>query len=102
MSIIKKIFNFLSGNPCYNKPKKPMKAVEHYAVYQYKDPETMTYQIKYGWHKHTARLMKVGEYALLPEPQSAGLYQGIVAIYGVKSAKTRATKDNFRRVTRVK
>lgn len=102
MGVIKKIFNFLSGNPCYKKPSKTIKSVEHYAVYQYTDPETMTYQIKYGWHKRTARLMKVGDYALLPKQQSAGLYQRIVAIHGEKSAKTRAMKNNFRKVTRVK
>jgi|TARA_R110002020_G_scaffold473762_1_gene703524 hypothetical protein len=102
MSMIKKIFNFLSGNPCYKKPKKPIKAVEHYAVYQYTDPSTMTYQIKYGWHKRTAQVMKIGDYARLPEAQAFGLYQGIVALHGEKSAKTRAIKDNLRKVTRIK
>ena len=46
--------------------------------------------------------MKIGDYARLPEAQAFGLYQGIVALHGEKSAKTRAIKDNLRKVTRIK
>jgi len=117
--IIKKFFSLISGKSCHKKPYRP---VEHYAVYQFvpednnasshtnwpteSDP---SYQIKYGWHKSTAKKMKVGDYAFLPEPQSAGLYQGILSIHGDKSAKTKAVpKENhlsivpFRKVTRIK
>ena len=104
--IIKKLFAFLSGKDCYKKPYRP---VEHYAVYQSIPSHGMSngYQIKYGWHKATARKMRVGDYALLPDMQSQGLYQEIIGLHGKKSAKTKAIKDNlkrtsFRKVIRIK
>ena len=107
--IIKKFLSFISGKPCYKKPTRP---VEHYAVYQSmpSDNDTVSdYQIKYGWHKSTAKRMKVGDYALLPDMQSQSLYQEIVNLHGKKSAKTKAVSKNlhrswfsFRKVTRIK
>ena len=97
MGIIKKVIGFLFGVTSHTKPTKP---VEHYAVYQYNDGDAK--QIKYGWHKETAVKMSVGDYACLPDAQAAGLYQGILATHGQKSAKTKAIRGSLRKVTRVK
>jgi len=97
MDVFKKVIKFLLGTPSY---QKPTKAVEHYAVYQCRS--SISTQIKYGWHKETASKMNVGDYACLPEAQAAGLYQGIIATHGRKSAKTKAMKGSMRKVTRVK
>jgi len=108
LTVIKKIFWFLSGSDQQSKTLAP---VEHYATYAHtpsspkKKGKSGSYQISYGWHKNTARKMKVGDYAILPKSQSAGLYQGIVSVYGCKSAKTSAVTlegSHFRKVTRVK
>jgi hypothetical protein len=93
---IKKFLSAISGKTCYQKPLKPMskRPIEHFAIFQHVSQDGNDCQIKYGWHVKTSKLMKVGDYARLPEAQAAGLYQAIISKYGAKSAKTRTVFAN--------
>ena len=95
-NFIKKFFAAISGKSCYQKPTRPItkRPVEHFAVFQHVSQDGNDCQIKYGWHVKTSKLMKVGDYARLPEAQAAGLYQAIVSQHGAKSAKTKTVFAN--------
>ena len=57
---------------------------------------------KYGCTKGTAKLMNVGDYAVLPDGQAPGLYQAIINLYGKKSAKSRSIQGQKKKVWRIK
>ena len=95
-NLIKKFFAAISGKPVYQKSTMSItkRPVEHFAVFQHVSQDGNDCQIKYGWHANTSKLMKVGDYARLPEAQAAGLYQAIISQHGSKSARTKTVFAN--------